>query len=116
MVPPVITASLSGNVPAAWPMGTTIGICASETPMELSRSVFHPLWVWSIPSEAVTPVSTAGSPEMALVATAWQGQYPRASGTSVEAQRRKPSASGIVPGIRTASSAVALGARPSRSP
>ena len=55
-------------------MGTTIGICASETPMERSSSVFHAPWVWSMPSEAVTPVSTAGSPEMAWVATAWQGQ------------------------------------------
>ena len=74
MVPPVMTASLPGNVPAAAPMGTTIGICFSVMPMEPRRSVFQPLCVWSIPSEAVTPVSMAGSPEMALVATAWQGQ------------------------------------------
>ena len=32
MVPPVMTASLSGSVPAAWPIGTTVGICDSATP------------------------------------------------------------------------------------
>ena len=74
MVPPVMTTSLSGSCLPPRPSGTTIGICFSAMPMEPRRSVFQPLCVWSIPSEAVTPVSMAGSPEMALVATAWQGQ------------------------------------------
>ena len=42
--------------------------------MEPRRSAFQRPWVCSIPSDAVTPVSMAGRPEMALVATAWQGQ------------------------------------------
>ena len=74
MVPPVKTASLPGSVPAACPMGATVGICPSATPMEPSSAAFQRPWVWSIPSDAVTPVSIAGTPEMAWVATAWQGQ------------------------------------------
>ena len=65
MVPPVMTASLPGSVPAAWPMGTTVGICSSATPNECSNSAFQRPCVWSRPSDAVTPVSTAGRPESA---------------------------------------------------
>ena len=42
--------------------------------MEPSNSVFQRPRVWSRPSDVVTPVSTAGTPERAWVATAWQGQ------------------------------------------
>ena len=74
MVPAVMTASLPGSVPAAWPIGTTVGICSSDTPSERKRSAFQRPWVCRSPSEAVTPVSIAARPEMAWVATAWQGQ------------------------------------------
>ncbi len=65
MVPPVTTASLPGNVPAAWPIGTTVGICSEDTPSEPSRSAFQCPCGWSEPRAAVTPVSMAGSPERA---------------------------------------------------
>ncbi len=74
MVPPVTTVSVPGRVPAAWHIGTTMGICSLDTPKELRRSPFQPLFEYSIPSDAVTPLSIAGRPERALVATAWQGQ------------------------------------------
>ena len=65
MVPPVITASLPGSVPAACPMGTTVGICAVATPRDASSSAFHRPRAWSAPSAAVTPVSMAGRPDSA---------------------------------------------------
>ncbi len=65
MVPPVITVSLPGSVPAAWPIGATNGICASVTPREERRSVFQWPRECSEPNDAVTPVSIAGNPERA---------------------------------------------------
>ena len=52
-----MTASLPGSVPAAWPIGATIGICASATPSDERRSVFQRPWECNEPSAAVTPVS-----------------------------------------------------------
>ncbi len=70
-----MTASLPGSVPAAWPMGTTAGICCSATPIEPSSSVFQRPWVWSRPERGGdTGVDRPAVPEMAWVATAWQGQ------------------------------------------
>ena len=70
MVPPVTMVSVPGSVPAGTPIGTTMGSCASSTPSDASRSLFHRPSMWSDPSDAVTAVSTAGKPERALVATA----------------------------------------------
>ena len=74
MVPPVTMVSDPGNVPAATPIGTTMGNCASWTPTEARRSRFHVPDMWRDPSDAVTPVSMAGRPDRAWVATAWLGQ------------------------------------------
>ena len=60
MVPPVTMVSDPGNVPAATPMGTTMGNCASWTPTDARRSPFHVPNMWRDPSDAVTAVSMAG--------------------------------------------------------
>ncbi len=74
IVPPVITVLVPGRIPAACPIGTTRGICASSTPKEARRSAFHRPRSCKAPRAAVTPVSMAGIRDSAQVATAWQGQ------------------------------------------
>ena len=74
MDPPVKTVSVPGRVPPAAHIGTTSGSCASRTPMPASISEFHFPPACRAPIDAVTPVSMAGTPESAWVATAWHGQ------------------------------------------
>ena len=75
MVPPVMTASLPGSVPAAWPIGTTVGICASDTPMRRQQlGVPAPVGVEQAERRGDAGVDRPAVPEMAWVATAWQGQ------------------------------------------
>ena len=73
-MPGASAASVPRTVPAASPMFTTTGICLSVTPSSASTVSFQWFPVRIEPMHMAVPVSMAGTPPSAKLATAWAGQ------------------------------------------